>query len=85
MLIYMLFLTAAAISNPYTYYELYRNPKFKNAGKYMALPDFLLLASSASSVSGVLIIVEVKLTLHHLYCTIPISITNKLQLAKVPS
>ncbi|KAE9458305.1 hypothetical protein C3L33_09785, partial [Rhododendron williamsianum] len=47
-----------AISNPYTYYKLYRNPKFKNAGKYMALPDFLLLVSNASSVSGVLIIVE---------------------------
>lgn len=85
MLIYMLFLTAAAISNPYAYSKLYRNPKFKNAGKYMALPDFLLLVSNASSVSGVLIIVEVKLTLHHLFRTIPISITNKLQLAKVPS
>ncbi|KAH7860403.1 hypothetical protein Vadar_013070 [Vaccinium darrowii] len=48
----------AAISNPYaTDYRLYRNPNLKNAGKYMALADFLALAN-ASSVSGVLIIIE---------------------------
>lgn len=68
MLIYV-FLTAAVISNPYADYGLYRNPKFKNAGKYMPLLDFLQLASNSSSVSGVLIIVEVKLHLHHLHCT----------------
>ncbi|KAH7861502.1 hypothetical protein Vadar_026995 [Vaccinium darrowii] len=46
-----------AISNPYASYGLYRNPKFKNTGKYMTLADFLAL-SNASSVSGVLIIIE---------------------------
>uniref|UniRef100_A0A5B6Z502 glycerophosphodiester phosphodiesterase n=1 Tax=Davidia involucrata TaxID=16924 RepID=A0A5B6Z502_DAVIN len=47
-----------SISNPYTDYTLYRNPKFKNAGKLMALSEFLALAKNASSVSGVLISIE---------------------------
>ncbi|KAI8567866.1 hypothetical protein RHMOL_Rhmol02G0154700 [Rhododendron molle] len=55
----MLFFTAAAISNAYaTTYGLYSNPQFKNAGKFMALRDFLALAYNTSSVSGVLIIIE---------------------------
>ncbi|KAI8567865.1 hypothetical protein RHMOL_Rhmol02G0154700 [Rhododendron molle] len=50
----------AAISNAYaTTYGLYSNPQFKNAGKFMALRDFLALAYNTSSVSGVLIIIEV--------------------------
>ncbi|KAH7839127.1 hypothetical protein Vadar_000086 [Vaccinium darrowii] len=49
---------APAMSNPYaTRYGLYRNPQFKNAGKFMALHDFLALANT-SSVSGVLLIIE---------------------------
>ncbi|XP_057486463.1 glycerophosphodiester phosphodiesterase GDPDL3-like [Actinidia eriantha] len=47
-----------AISNPFADYRLFRNPKFKNAGKFMTLPEFLALANNASSVSGVLIRIE---------------------------
>ncbi|KAL7217858.1 hypothetical protein ACSBR2_011147 [Camellia fascicularis] len=47
-----------AISNPFIASQLYRNPKFKNAGKFMTLFEFLALANNASSVSGVLISIE---------------------------
>ncbi|GLU23854.1 hypothetical protein SLE2022_398300 [Rubroshorea leprosula] len=39
-------------------YNLFRNPNFKNAGKFVALPDFLATAKNASSLSGVLISIE---------------------------
>ncbi|KAL7217853.1 hypothetical protein ACSBR2_011143 [Camellia fascicularis] len=47
-----------AISNPFIASQLFRNPKFKNAGKFMTLFEFLALANNASSVSGVLISIE---------------------------
>ncbi|KAJ0045487.1 hypothetical protein Pint_03999 [Pistacia integerrima] len=48
-----------AISNPYAQFQLFRNPKFKSAGKFLKLSDFLALAKNASSLSGVLISIEV--------------------------
>ncbi|GMH05783.1 hypothetical protein Nepgr_007623 [Nepenthes gracilis] len=47
-----------AISNPESSYLLYRNPKFKNAGKLLSLSEFLSLAQNATTLSGVLIIIE---------------------------
>ncbi|KAL6975233.1 glycerophosphodiester phosphodiesterase, partial [Sarracenia purpurea var. burkii] len=48
-----------AISNPYAAeYILFRNPDFKNAGKFVTLSEFLNLANNASSVSGLLISIE---------------------------
>ncbi|KAA8523598.1 hypothetical protein F0562_010021 [Nyssa sinensis] len=47
-----------AISNPYSIYRLYRNPRFRNAGKLMTLSEFLALTKNASSLSGVLINIE---------------------------
>ena len=61
LVFFCLMFTAAAISNPFADYRLFRNPKFKNAGKFMTLPEFLALANNASSVSGVLIRIEVSL------------------------
>ncbi|KAF7149893.1 hypothetical protein RHSIM_Rhsim02G0148600 [Rhododendron simsii] len=50
---------ASAISNAYaTTYGLY-NPQFENAGKFMVLRDFMALDDNTSSVSGVLIVIEV--------------------------
>ncbi|XP_047950159.1 glycerophosphodiester phosphodiesterase GDPDL4-like [Salvia hispanica] len=46
-----------AIYNPYTKYTLFRNPKFKNAGNFMQLSDFLTVANT-SAVSGVIISIE---------------------------
>nr|TKS06801.1 glycerophosphodiester phosphodiesterase GDPDL3-like [Populus alba] len=46
------------ISNPYSKFELIRNPKFRNSGKFLTLSDFLALAKNTSSLSGVLISIE---------------------------
>ncbi|KDO62176.1 hypothetical protein CISIN_1g003550mg [Citrus sinensis] len=46
------------ISNPYFKFKLFRNPKNKNAGKFMKLSDFLEMAKNANSLSGVLISIE---------------------------
>ncbi|XP_022892485.1 glycerophosphodiester phosphodiesterase GDPDL3-like isoform X2 [Olea europaea var. sylvestris] len=47
-----------AISNPWSNFTLYRNPKFRNSGKLMSFSDFLALAKYSPSVSGVLISIE---------------------------
>ncbi|XP_010438711.1 PREDICTED: glycerophosphodiester phosphodiesterase GDPDL3 [Camelina sativa] len=48
-----------AISNPYRgAFSFFRNPKMKNAGKFLSLSDFLNLAKNSTSLSGVLISVE---------------------------
>ncbi|XP_011014752.1 PREDICTED: glycerophosphodiester phosphodiesterase GDPDL3-like [Populus euphratica] len=46
------------ISNPFSKFELSRNPKFRNSGKFLTLSEFLALAKSTSSLSGVLISIE---------------------------
>ncbi|KAK3014529.1 hypothetical protein RJ639_010079 [Escallonia herrerae] len=48
----------AAIRTPYPDSDLYRNPSYKNAGKIIALSEFLMLANNATSITGVLIRVE---------------------------
>lgn len=50
---------AAAIANPYSVYSIFRNPNEKNSGKLILLSDFLFLAKNSTSLSGVLISVEV--------------------------
>ncbi|KAK2639873.1 hypothetical protein Ddye_027668 [Dipteronia dyeriana] len=47
-----------AISNPFTEYTLFRNPKFRNAGNFLKLSDFLALAKNSTTLSGVLISIE---------------------------
>ncbi|KAL7130874.1 hypothetical protein ABFS83_13G161400 [Erythranthe nasuta] len=47
-----------AISNPYSNYSLFRNPRARNDGKFMQLTDFLAFANNSSSVKGVLISIE---------------------------
>ncbi|XVF70773.1 hypothetical protein PTKIN_Ptkin11bG0189100 [Pterospermum kingtungense] len=46
------------ISSPQSTYKLFRNPKFKNAGKFLTLSDFLEMAKNASTLQGVLIGIE---------------------------
>ncbi|XWS51801.1 hypothetical protein CRYUN_Cryun11dG0013900 [Craigia yunnanensis] len=46
------------ISSPQSEYTLFRNPRFKNAGKFLTLSEFLVMAKNASSLHGVLIGIE---------------------------
>ncbi|TYH75000.1 hypothetical protein ES332_D05G442700v1 [Gossypium tomentosum] len=46
------------ISSPQSQYKLFRNPRFKNAGTFLTLSEFLTIASNASSLQGVLISIE---------------------------
>ncbi|MCH90690.1 glycerophosphoryl diester phosphodiesterase family protein, partial [Trifolium medium] len=39
-------------------YTLFRNPKYKNAGNFVTLSDFLSLTKTQTSLSGIMIIVE---------------------------
>ncbi|KAK2639872.1 hypothetical protein Ddye_027667 [Dipteronia dyeriana] len=47
-----------AISNPFNKYNLFRSPKFKNAGNFLKLSDFLTLAKNSTTLHGVLISIE---------------------------
>ncbi|NP_001312539.1 glycerophosphodiester phosphodiesterase GDPDL4-like precursor [Nicotiana tabacum] len=47
-----------AISNRWSEFRLFRNPKARNDGNFMSLADFLTFAKNATSVSGVMISVE---------------------------
>ncbi|GMY31097.1 glycerophosphodiester phosphodiesterase GDPDL3-like [Fagus crenata] len=47
-----------SIANPYARFRLFRNPKFKNAGRYLTLSEFLALSKNTSSLTGVLISIE---------------------------
>jgi hypothetical protein len=47
--------------NPFAaVYKLFRNPKYKKAGTFVTLSDFLSLTKDQTSLSGILIIVEVR-------------------------
>lgn len=52
---------AATISSPEIEFRLYRNPRYKNAGNFMRLSDFLDFAKD-KALSGVLISIEVLLS-----------------------
>lgn len=54
-------LPAAAISNPFSNYRLFRNPRAKTEGKFLTLLDFLALSKNSSSLTGVLISIEVSI------------------------
>ncbi|XP_070006184.1 glycerophosphodiester phosphodiesterase GDPDL3 isoform X1 [Nicotiana tabacum] len=47
-----------AISNPWSEFRLYRNPKARNDGSFVSLVDFLTYAKNATTVSGVMISIE---------------------------
>ncbi|KAE8654202.1 Glycerophosphodiester phosphodiesterase GDPDL3 [Hibiscus syriacus] len=46
------------ISSPQSQYKLFRNPKFRNAGNFLTLSDFLSMAKNVSSLHGILIGIE---------------------------
>ncbi|XP_021905871.1 glycerophosphodiester phosphodiesterase GDPDL4-like [Carica papaya] len=46
------------ISNPHSKFNLYRNPKNINAGRFLTLSDFLALTNSSNSLSGILLSIE---------------------------
>ena len=58
-MIYHYYLIVAVISSPQSDYKLFRNPRFKNVGKFLTLSEFLAMAKNASSLHGVLISIEV--------------------------
>ena len=61
--VFLLFIfLAASISSPYSTYKLLRNPKFDGPVKFLTLSDFLNLTKSRTSLSGVMIIIEVRST-----------------------
>ncbi|XP_050369168.1 glycerophosphodiester phosphodiesterase GDPDL3-like [Argentina anserina] len=47
-----------SILSPQRSYTLFRNPRFKSAGSYLNLSEFLTMAKNSSSLSGVLISIE---------------------------
>ncbi|XP_004491450.1 glycerophosphodiester phosphodiesterase GDPDL3-like [Cicer arietinum] len=51
-------LTPSIVNPFFAKYSLVRDPKYKNAGTFVTLSDFLLLTKNQTSLSGVLIIVE---------------------------
>lgn len=57
-----LILFTAMISSPESDYYIYRNPRNKNAGKFLKLSDFLDFAKG-KDIGGVLLILEV-ISLH---------------------
>ena len=60
----------ASISNPYRQSILFRNPKYASAGNFMTLSEFLAFTKN-TSVSGVLISIEVSLfLLDHYLCVL---------------
>lgn len=61
------FSLSAAISNPELDYRLLRNPRYKNAGNFIKLSDFLAYAKG-QALSGILIDIEVRTNTHtHTY------------------
>ncbi|KAL5548521.1 hypothetical protein UlMin_003752 [Ulmus minor] len=46
------------LQSPYSPYTIFRNPKNLNLGKFVSLADFLDMSKNASSLTGVLIIIE---------------------------
>ncbi|XP_022716810.1 glycerophosphodiester phosphodiesterase GDPDL3-like isoform X2 [Durio zibethinus] len=48
----------SVISSPQSAYRLFRNPRFRNAGNFLTLSEFLATAKNASSLQGVLISIE---------------------------
>ncbi|CAF1901861.1 unnamed protein product [Brassica napus] len=53
-----------AIMNPYRLYNMFRNPNEKNSGRIISLSEFLNLAKNSTSLSSVLISLEVR-------CSVP--------------